>query len=309
MYRKDAQLFVRRRNQNEMKTALEKRRLKHAYLEKLGEGYETGDFSALFSCLSKDCIMESQWVMTPNTGYDAVVEYYTGKGATLQRTKSFPSCSIQELVGNVHPIEKADVHVNGGEAVQSGVGLFYTPCDICLLMEQELKDETVRIIATIQIDDEEKIKRIDLCMPELFQFRPFYTYVNFFPANGENDIADGEIMIPEPYYAELYLFLGIASFDFDEYGDLNIPMPVWIQCVEEWRKFYSYSTFDEAFEKTCGINYAQATIDNDYAKRMLSRNGKVMWLNREKNRIIIDEILEWTEKYKGICKNINTYGF
>ena len=115
--------------------------------------------------------------------------------------------------------------------------------------------------------------------------------------------------ISEPYYSELFLFLGLAGFDFDEYDDQNIPMPVWIKCVEKWKEFYSYNSFDEAFEKICGIDYSTLSVKEDYARRMLSNNGFDMWQNRLKNGNIIDQIIEWTNRYKDQFATINSYGF
>lgn len=292
-----------------MKTTLEKKRLVYKYLDILGEGYESGDFSKLYPYLAKDCVFESQWVLTPNTGYDAIVDYLNGKGATLQRTKAFPSCSIQELIGNINIVKNAEVHINGGEAQHGGVGLYYEAGELCLLMEQKKDNETIGVIIRIQINEDDTIIRIDLCDPALFQYRCFYTFVNFIPANGDEKIKDGMIRLSESYYPELYLFLGIAGFDFDEYDDLKIPMAVWLKCVEKWKEFYSYNSFDEAFEEICGINYSKQSAKEDYARRMLSRNGFDMWQNRMKNGNIIDQIIEWTNKYKEHCTTINSYGF
>ena len=35
-------------------------------LSVLEDGYTTGNFEGLFPFLAQDCVMESQWVLTPN---------------------------------------------------------------------------------------------------------------------------------------------------------------------------------------------------------------------------------------------------
>lgn len=292
-----------------MKTTLEKKNTLFKYLGILGKGYETGEFSKLFPYLAKDCVFESQWVLTPNTGYDEIVEYLNGKGATLQRMKAFPSCKIVELIGNTNIVNDAEMHTNDGEINHGGVGLYYEAGELCLLMEQKKEEETIGVIIRMQLNDDEAIKRIDLCDPVLFQHRCFFTYIDFVPVKNDEEFDEGMMRISEPYYSELYLFLAMEGFDFDEYGDLNIPMPVWIKCVERWKEFYSYDSFDEAFENICKIDYGTLSAKEDFAKRMLSDNGFNMWQNRLKNGNIIDQIIEWTNKYKDQCAAINSHGF
>ena len=71
-----------------MKTKLERQALVHDYLELLWDGYRSGDFSEVFSHLATDCEMHSQWVFQPNVGYDAIVDYFTEKGNTLNEKLS-----------------------------------------------------------------------------------------------------------------------------------------------------------------------------------------------------------------------------
>ena len=189
-----------------MKTKLEKDAIMYTYLEAFEKGYCSGDFSSVFPYLAEDCVMESQWVLTPNEGYQAVVDYLTGKGETLKRTGSFPSCSIVELVGGMNLIKDADFHVNG-EKTHGSFGLLYNSGELCLLMEQTIDDKTNGVMLGIKLTEDNKIARVDLCAPELFQYRDFYTFVSFYPANKENEINEGRIRVSEPYYPELYLFL------------------------------------------------------------------------------------------------------
>ena len=291
-----------------MKTKLELATLIYEYLEIISDGYEKGDFEPLFPYLAEDCVFESQWVLTPNTGYEAVVSYLTSKGKTLKESGSFPSCYIQELVGNINTVKDIDINVNG-EKQHGSVGLHYPSGELCLLMRQDIDDKTNDVILRIKLNDNEKISRIDLCMPELFKYRDFYTFVSLYPCTGDEDMDDGRIRVSEPYYSEFYLFLGMIGEEFDEYGDLHVPMAKWLDFLNCWKRFYSFKTFDDAFEDACGINYIDFSAKDEEARRRLSRTGDDIWNNRNNNAAMLKGLLEWTNKYKDICDYINCYGF
>ena len=291
-----------------MKTKLELATLIYKYLEIISDGYEKGDFEPLFPYLAEDCVFESQWVLAPNTGYEAVVSYLTAKGETLKTSGSFPSCYIQELVGNINTIKDVNINVNG-EKQHGSVGLHYPSGELCLLMRQTIDDKTNDVILRIKLNDDEKIARIDLCMPELFKYRDFYTFVSLYPCIGDEDNDDGRIRVSEPYYSEFYLFLGMVGEEFDEYGDLHLPMTKWLDFLNCWKRFYSFKTFDEAFEDACGIDYIDFTVKDEEAKRRLSRAGDDIWNNRNNNAAMLKGLFEWTNKYKDICDYINCYGF
>ena len=291
-----------------MKTKLELATLIYKYLEIISDGYEKGDFEPLFSYLAEDCVLESQWVLTPNTGYEAVVSYLTAKGETLKKSGAFPSCYIQELVGNINTVKDVNINVNG-EQKHGNVGLHYPSGELCLLMEQSIDDKTNSVILRIKLNNDEKISRIDLCMPELFKYRDFYTFVSLYPCIGDEDKDDGRIRVSEPYYSEFYLFLGMVNVEFDEYDDLHIPMKKWVDFLECWKRFYSFQTFDDAFEDACGIDYNNFTARDEDAKYRLGCNGRNIWNNRKNNSSMLNGLIEWTNKYKDICDYVNCYGF
>ena len=293
-----------------MKTKLEKDAIMYTYLESFEHGYCSGDFSNVFPCLAEDCIMESQWVLTPHKGYRDVVDYLTEKGEALKRSGAFPSCAIVELVGDMNPIKDADFHVNG-EKTHGSFGLLYNSGELCLLMEQAIDDKIEGVMLRIKLTDDHKIARVDLCDPELFQYRDFYTFVTFIPSLGDesNNVSEGKMRVSEPYYSEFYLFLGMVGEDFDEYEDMNIPMEKWIAFLEKWKRFYSFKTFDEAFEDACGIDYSNFTAENRVALRRLSNAGDDIWANRHNNPTMLYALIEWTEKYSKICDTVNSYGF
>lgn len=275
----------------------------------LRDGYENGDFSKLFTMLSDDCVMESQWVLEPNVGREAVEGYYRRKGETLVKTDSFPSCYIVELIGTCNPTEVAELTIDGKVNKRASGGIIYDEGKLCLLMEQTLNDETHGVLVDVTIGIDGMVKRIDLCMPELFKYREFYTFVDFMPAQDDLENAEAKIRISESYYPELYLFFRCAGTEFDEYDDLHITMEQWCTALSFWKKYYECNNFDEAFECIAGINYEMGTVERPEVAASLGRIGENLWKDRETNRWLISDLIAWTDKYRNSYSHINTCGW
>ncbi len=154
-----------------MRTDSSKNEILFKYLKVLCESYSTGRFESLFPHLADECVIESQWVLTPNTGKAAVIDYFTNKGAALRRTGNCPECTVVELVGNLNMIKNVDVHRNGGESHRGLVGLWYPDGKLAMLMCQQSKGELISVLVDLQLNENDLISRIDLCMPELFNFK------------------------------------------------------------------------------------------------------------------------------------------
>ena len=192
----------------------------------------------------------------------------------------------------------------------------YTPGKLCLEMRQTIDDKENVVIVDVTLNESGLVKRIDLCMSELFKYRDFYTFVDFYPVtddwNEENDNYDNRehlIRVSEPYYGFLYLFMDCAGEGFDEYGDLHIPMKTWLDTLDYWKSFVTADNFDEAFEKIAGVDYDSNTIQNQGAAKHLGRSGKRMWEDRENSRNLLEGLIEWTELYKNKYSYINTCGW
>lgn len=142
------------------------------YCKVLGECYSTGDFTEIFPYLADDCVWESQWRLTPETGKEAVISYFTKKGLTLQKTQSFPKYLIVEFIDNINTIKNENIVINGKKE-NASFGLFYEEGKIALFMAQTLNDVTNGTIIDLTLDDDKKISRIDMCMPELFKFKKY----------------------------------------------------------------------------------------------------------------------------------------
>ncbi len=152
-------------------TTIEKNEMLLRYLMVLRQCYSTGMFEPLFDLLSDDIVFESQWVLTPNKGRKAVEDYFIGKGKTLISHNCCPDCYIVQLIGNINKIENAGVSINDTVTNTTSRGLFYPNDKLCMYMSQKLNDSTNGVIVDLTLDDNDKICRIDLCMPELFNFK------------------------------------------------------------------------------------------------------------------------------------------
>ncbi len=287
---------------------MEQATLVYDYLLMLKNGYTSGDFAPVFPCLAQDCVMESQWVMEPNVGYDAVTDYLIGKAKTLKRTEKFPCGSIWELVGNTNPVRNAEIHTDG-EKTEGMVSLYYPSGEWCLLLEQTIEDKTNKVVLRIQLNEEDQIARIDLCMPELFQSRYLRDYLLLYPAMEDGrELEEGRVMVNDHYYGEVDLFLGKVDIGFATYINLTIPMEDWIAFLDHWKRFYDARSFDEAFETACGIDYTRFTVEDEDARQILVNVGDQIWANRNHNRNMLEGLIEWTEKYKDEWTHINLYG-
>lgn len=141
------------------------------YLKLVGSCYATGDFEPLFPYLSEDCVWESQWRLTPETGKETVKNYFIKKGAILQESGRFPKWMVVEFIDNINPI-KSNI-IRGSKSEHASVGLFYEAGKLALFMSQDLNDTRNAMILDLTIDEKKLIKRIDLCMPELFKFQKY----------------------------------------------------------------------------------------------------------------------------------------
>ena len=120
----------------------------YRHLRTLRQCYTTGQFEALSMFLAEDCVFETQWMLEPRVGKLPVLAYFMKKGILMRDSNSCPHGIIVEVQ---HPYRK-----------------------LALLLRQRLNDKTNDVIVDIQIDEEDKISRIDVCMPQFFQYIPYF---------------------------------------------------------------------------------------------------------------------------------------
>jgi hypothetical protein len=274
----------------------------------LETAYEKGDFTEFVSLLTEDCVYESMWVLEPLCGREAVSRHLLGKGKSIKESETFPSCWIVELVGNMNPLPESDIVVNG-ENKRATIALAYEAGKFCLMMSQELNGETNEVLVDLKLTEDGKVSRMDLCMPELFNRNGMCPHVIFLPAKGEEENEDALIRISDGYSSELRVFLGLAEEHFSEYDDLEIPMGNWVKALNFWKSFVEAESYDAFVEHTLGIDYENwSVVDQDVLKRF-SWCGASLWKRRKENAVMLEGLLEWTQKYKDSHDCICTYGF
>lgn len=289
-------------------TRLERNTQLYNVLRILETAYEDGDFTEFVDLLTEDCVYESMWVLEPLCGREAVSRYLLGKGKSIKESENFPSCWIVELVGNINPLPESDIIVNGKKKLAT-LALAYEAGKFCLMMEQELDGKTNEVLVDLKLTEDGKVSRMDLCMPELFNRNSMCPHVIFLPANGEEKNEDALIRISDGYFSELHVFMGMAGEDFGVYDDLVIPMENWVKTLDFWKAFVAAADYDAFVENAAGINYENWSVSNKDVMELLSRCGVSLWKRRKENAVMLDGLLEWTQKHKDSHDCIRTYGF
>ena len=152
--------------------------LLYKYLQILGTGYATGNFESLYPYLADDCVWESQWRLTPETGKESVINYFNKKGAILRESGSFPKWMVVEYVDNLNPVD-ASIVKGKSKSEPMRVALWYQSGMLALFMAQELDDATNASIVEIELDEKDLIRRIDICMPEFYKFKKYEPDIKF----------------------------------------------------------------------------------------------------------------------------------
>lgn len=289
-------------------TRLERNMQLYNVLRILEDAYEDGDFTEFVTLLAEDCVYESMWVLEPLRGREAVTNHLLGKGKSIQRSGAYPRCWIEEFVGSMNPISNANINLNG-EKKYGTVALAYESGKYCLMLEQELDGKTNEMLIDLKLTEDGKVSRMDLCMPELFNRNGMCPHVIFLPAKGEEENEGALVRISDGYFSELYLFLGMAEEEFDEYNDLVIPMENWVKALGFWKDFVEATDYDAFVEKAAGIDYEKWTVSNKFVMERLSWNGTNLWKRRRENAVMLEGLLEWTQKHKNSHDCIRTYGF
>ena len=103
------------------------------------EAYSTFDVEPLINALADDCVFESQMVLEPLEGKEAIENYLRGKFEALRNANAPISCSLARVVSG------------------SVLGTVGSPCVVMCQEEQEG-------VALLRQSDDGKINRIDLCI-------------------------------------------------------------------------------------------------------------------------------------------------
>lgn len=289
-------------------TRLERNAQLHNVLRAMERAYEKGDFTEFVALLDEDCVYESMWVIERLHGREAVANHLLGKGNSISKSGSYPDCWIEEMVGNINPLPDTDIQENIKEKY-AAVAPLYEAGKYCLIMEQKLDGETNEVVVVLQLKEDGKVSRISICLPEYFNTRSCCPYVDVFPGKGEDNNRDARVIVGDAYYSELYLFFDLAGEEFDEYDNLEIPMEKWEYILSCWKDFVDAPNYDAFVEKVAGIDYENWFVGDKDVLSRLGYSGVSLWKERKENARMLNDLMEWTKKYKNSYECICTYGF
>ena len=289
-------------------TRLEKNAQLHSVLQSMERAYEEGDFTEFVSLLDENCVYESMWVIERLYGKEAVANHLLGKGNSISKSGAYPECYIEEMVGDINPLPDADIQENVKEKYSS-IAPLCEPGKYCLFMEQEIDGKTNKSVVVLQLSDMGKVSRISICLPRFFNTQGCYPYITVFPGKDEDNHEEGRIIIGDCYFRELYFFFDLAGEGFDEYDDLEILMEKWEHILSCWKDFVDAPDYDTFFEKVAGVDYENWLVGNKDVLSRLGHSGASLWKARKENALMLNDLMEWTEKYKSSYDCICTYGF
>ncbi|MBE5928338.1 MAG: hypothetical protein E7267_03055 [Lachnospiraceae bacterium] len=293
-----------------MKTKLELLKVIYEHLETIGFGYENGTFDSLFTNLSKNCVLTSQIDNTTYNGYEEVVSCFAKISELIKESGSnyyydFGHDANYYIGDYDYWCMMHETFIDSEENADEKT-LGYP----CLVIEPQKHKDEKRIIICLDINEEEKISRIDFYLTDYLNHWDFDCIGEIIPCIGDKEIDEGEIFISENYYHEFQLFLGKINKDFYTHDYERVPIKKWIEFLENWRRFYSFNTYEDAYENACGINHEDNTVGDELAKTRLDWYGKdYIWDKREYHSAMLEALTEWTDKYKEMCDYIDLYGF
>lgn len=139
------------------------------YLTVIANCYINKNFEELYPLLAEDIVWESNWVLEPRKGYDTVVSYYKNKQEQLANsTWRTYHCLVETLDPFKNP-NKSTRDANGNRVMLfHDTGLLL---DYCLQVSDT--GEKSDMIIQIKINDDNKISRIDMCIPTLFNYKKY----------------------------------------------------------------------------------------------------------------------------------------
>ena len=125
-----------------------------AYARILKDCYEAGDFDSLAEHLAEDAVYESQWVIEPWVGKAAVLGHYR---------------EIAEAAKKNGQAMHAQVVLLKRQSRSAPVMLWYDEGAPCVAVQQGDAAE-IKIIVTLKLNEAGLIQRIDICMPQFFEW-------------------------------------------------------------------------------------------------------------------------------------------
>ena len=121
-------------------------KIRYSILNEIGNGYKSGEFDNIFQFFDDDIVWESQWSLEPRAGKQIVIDYYKTKGQMIKNSDSKVDFEIVEFIGP-------------------------KPGELGLNINQKFDNQSNDMQIDITWTKENKIKRIDICIPTFFQYK------------------------------------------------------------------------------------------------------------------------------------------
>jgi len=133
-------------------------------------------------------------------------------------------------------------------------------------------------------------------------------YLSFVPYANGKETGQNVLRFSEDDWIMLYWSIRYIFFDYDMY-EINFSINIfdWERIISAWGFVFSANTFDEVFERFCGIDYDKRTIKNESLMYYLNHTG-YLWKNRDSAWEIYSDFIEWFSEIKNDCTHINIYG-
>jgi len=96
--------------------------------------------------------------------------------------------------------------------------------------------------------------------------------------------------------------------DYDKYeNDFPVSIADWERIISAWSFIFTANTFDEVYEKFCGIDYESHSVKNENLMYYFNHKG-YLWKNRDSAWEIFDDFMTWFDKIKSHYLYIRIYG-
>lgn len=278
-----------------MRCRLEENTIKYDILEDLRNcfwGYKS--FLSFLEKIANGCVMESVLLDKTLIGHEAISEFFKKEEEKI-KSEEYECCKIGFIE-----------YVDG-----------FSP-RLCILLEDY--QDGMDLIVDIEIDDDGLVDKLIFSDAAQLKYTNWDDFVCLNPSSKEDDTywweeeEDDEdddlnhlIRIGEKYRNEFHLFLSCMNKEFNNEISLQISMKDWLEFLDNWKRYISFQTFDEAFENMAGVDYDNNIVNKPEIAKRLGRIGKELWKNKENSKCMLECLLEWTELYKDSYLFIDIY--
>ena len=105
-----------------------------------------------------------------------------------------------------------------------------------------------------------------------------------------------------------WCFAKATNAFFDEYGEYHFTYEQWHAILDEAKYILNIPTFDELFDYVVGWNIRNRPGQN-YMLILMNSSGAEYWNNKDRYRIQLEDVRNWTALVLNPDDKMNIYGF